>query len=252
MNELLLRGKHALVTGAARGIGLAIATAMARHGARVSLADLNPAATEAAAAGVPGARAFRLDVTDEDETEALFDRLSAEGAAPDVVVPNAGILHLQPAPELPVDKFRAVMEVNLTGAFLTARAAARRMEKDGRIIFTSSLFGRRGGAQNAAYSASKFGMVGLAESMAADLAPRGVLVNAVAPGQIHTEMLDQLVTDRIAMGQPDPRERLLARIPLGRLGMPDEVAGAYVWLASPLASYVTGQTIVVDGGWQVG
>jgi NAD(P)-dependent dehydrogenase (short-subunit alcohol dehydrogenase family) len=94
-------------------------------------------------------------------------------------------------------------------------------------------------------------MVGLMQSMAADLAPRGILVNAVAPGQIQTEMMDKLVHDRLAMGMADPRERLLARIPLGRLGTAEEVANAYVWLASPLASYVTGQTIVVDGGWQV-
>jgi NAD(P)-dependent dehydrogenase (short-subunit alcohol dehydrogenase family) len=126
------------------------------------------------------------------------------------------------------------------------------MQADGRIILTSSLFGLRGGTQNAAYSASKFGMIGLMQSMAADLAPRGILVNAVAPGQIATEMLDKLVTDRLQMGLPDPRERLCARIPLGRLGTPDELAGTYVWLASHLSAYVTGQTIIVDGGWQVG
>jgi NAD(P)-dependent dehydrogenase (short-subunit alcohol dehydrogenase family) len=95
-------------------------------------------------------------------------------------------------------------------------------------------------------------MVGLMQSMAADLAPRGITVNAVAPGQIETEMMDSLVEQRLAQGLPDPRDRLRARIPMGRLGRADEVAGAYVWLASPLASYVTGQTICVDGGWQVG
>lgn len=252
MNTALLAGKCALVTGAARGIGLAIGAAMAAHGARVVLADLNEGATEAAAKGLPGARGVALDVVDESATEALFDRLAAEGWLPDVVVPNAGILHLQPGQDMPADRFRAVVEVNLTGAFLTARAAARRMQAGGRIILTSSLFGLRGGAQNVAYSASKFGMVGLMESLAADLAPKGILVNAVAPGQIQTEMIDKLVADRLAMGLPDPRDRLVQRIPMGRLGRPDEVAGAYVWLASNLASYVTGQTITVDGGWQVG
>jgi NAD(P)-dependent dehydrogenase (short-subunit alcohol dehydrogenase family) len=249
MTHPLLHGKTALVTGAARGIGLAVARAMAAHGARVVLADR--AGAEAAAAA-SGARALALDVTDEAATESAFDALAAEGWAPDIVVPNAGILHLEVVDRMPADRFRAVLEVNLTGAFLTARAAARRMEAGGRIILTSSLFGLRGGTQNAAYSASKFGMVGLMESMAADLAPRGILVNAVAPGQIQTEMIDQLVADRLAMGLPDPRERLLSRIPMARLGTPEEVAGAYVWLASPLASYVTGQTVVVDGGWQVG
>jgi NAD(P)-dependent dehydrogenase (short-subunit alcohol dehydrogenase family) len=252
MTQPLLQGKTALITGAARGIGLAIGRAYAEHGARVILADLDKAQTQAAASDLPDARGIGLDVVDEAATEAAFDQLSAEGWSPDVVVPNAGILHLEPIDSFPADRFRSVVEVNLTGAFLTARAAARRMLADGRIILTSSLFGIRGGAQNAAYASSKFGMVGLAQSMAADLAPRGILVNAVAPGQIQTEMMDKLVADRLAMGMADPRDRLLSRIPLGRLGRPEEVTGAYVWLASPLATYVTGQTIVVDGGWQVG
>ncbi len=251
MTQSLLHGKTAIVTGAGRGIGLAIARAFAEHGARVVLADLDAIQTGAAAAGLPAARGVALDVADEAATEALFDRLAQDGWAPDIAVPNAGILHLAPVDEMPADRFRAVLEVNLTGAFLTARAAARRMQRDGRIILTSSLFGLRAGAQNAAYSASKFGMVGLMESMAADLAPRGILVNAVAPGQIQTEMMDKLVADRLAIGMADPRDRLLSRIPLGRMGTAEEVAHAYVWLASPLATYVTGQTIVVDGGWQV-
>lgn len=251
MTQPLLHGKTALVTGAARGIGLAIARAFAEHGARVTLADLDRTQTEQAAQTLPTARGLALDVTDESATESLFDRLAQEGWAPDVVVPNAGILHLAPIDSFPADRFRNVLEVNLTGAFLTARAAARRLQRDGRIILTSSLFGLRSGAQNSGYAASKFGMIGLVQSMAADLAPRGILVNAVAPGQIATEMMEKLVADRLAMGMPDPRERLLSRIPLGRLGTPEEVAHAYVWLASPLATYVTGQTITVDGGWQV-
>lgn len=248
----LLEGRTALVTGAARGIGRAVAQALARHGARVVLADLDEAATRAAADAIPGAEAIALDVTDEAATEAALDALAARGLAPDVAVPNAGILHLETALDLPAERFRAVLEVNVTGAFLTARAAARRMGRGGRIVFTTSLFGVRGGAQNAAYSASKFGMTGLMQSMAADLAPRGIAVNAVAPGQIETEMMERLVETRLAQGLPDPRERLLARIPWGRMGTPEELAGAYVWLASPLAGYVTGQTVVVDGGWQVG
>lgn len=253
MTTPLLHGRCALVTGGARGIGLAVARGLSERGARVVLADLDGAATAAAAATLPGeARGIALDVTSEAATEDAFDRLGAEGWAPDVVVPNAGILHLEAVDTVPAARWEAVLRVNLTGAFLTARAAARRMEEGGRIILTSSLFGLRGGAGNAAYSASKFGMVGLVQSMAADLAPRGITVNAVAPGQIETEMMESLVAQRLAQGLPDPRERLRGRIPMGRLGAPSEAAGAYVWLASPLASYVTGQTICVDGGWQVG
>lgn len=247
----LLHGRCALVTGGARGIGLAVARGLSEHGARVVLADLQGA--EEAAATLPGpARGLSLDVTSEAATEEAFDALGAEGWAPDVAVPNAGILHLEAIDAFPAARWEAVMRVNLTGAFLTARAAARRFGEGGRIILTSSLFGLRGGAGNAAYAASKFGMVGLMQSMAADLAARGVTVNAVAPGQIETEMMDDLVRQRLAQGLPDPRERLRARIPMERLGRPEEVAGAYVWLASPLATYVTGQTICVDGGWMVG
>lgn len=248
----LLKGRTALVTGAARGIGYAIAQAMARHGARVVIADLDAETTAAAAGTIAGARAEVLDVTDERATEMVLDRLQAEGWTPDVVVPNAGILLLAPATDIAPHDFRKVVEVNLTGAFVTASSAARRMDDGGCIVFTSSLFGIRGGSGNAAYAASKFGMVGLMESMAADLALRGVRVNAVAPGQIQTEMIEKLVATRLEQGLPDPRARLISRIPMGRMGTPDEVAGTYVYLASPLAGYVTGQTLVVDGGWQVG
>jgi NAD(P)-dependent dehydrogenase (short-subunit alcohol dehydrogenase family) len=125
----------------------------------------------------------------------------------------------------------------------------------GRIVFTSSLFGLRGGRENAAYSASKFGVVGLMECMAAELAPAGILVNAVCPGQMDTEMLRSLFRDRATLrGTTEAaiRGTFEARIPVGRLGGMEELAGTYVWLASDLSRYVTGQSITVDGGWQVG
>ena len=198
------------------------------------------------------AQTLALDVTDEAATREAFSALARDGWQPDIVVPNAGILHLSDITDMPANRFDAVVEVNLRGAFLTAREAARVMGAGGSIVFTSSLFGVRSGAGNAAYAASKFGVTGLMQSMAADLAPRGVRVNAVAPGQIQTEMIETLVAQRLAQGAPDPREQLLTRIPMGRMGTPEEVAGAYAWLASDMATYVTGQTIVVDGGWQVG
>ena len=269
----LLDGKTALVTGAAGGIGLAVAQAYVEHGARVVLADVQAGPTQAAAdalnAAHPGsAAALALDVTDEAATEAavtecvrLFGRL-------DVAVANAGVLVLRPAVELSVAEWNRVLAVNLTGAFVTARAAAAQMLRQaaegqaagaaaqgGRILFTSSLFGLRGGVENAAYSASKFGMIGLMQSMAAELAPGGILVNAVCPGQMDTAMIRQLFAERAALrGVPEAEVRgaLERRIPVGHLGPMDHLAGTYVYLASGLSRYVTGQSIAVDGGWQVG
>jgi NAD(P)-dependent dehydrogenase (short-subunit alcohol dehydrogenase family) len=154
MSGTLLQGRTALVTGAARGIGRAVAAAYAAQGARVILVDLDGDATRAAAAALDGAEAVALDVTDETATETSFDTLARRGMIPDLVVPNAGILHLETVADMPADRFRAVNEVNLSGAFLTARAAARRMERGGRIIFTSSLFG-------AAWRRTERGLLGL-------------------------------------------------------------------------------------------
>jgi galactitol 2-dehydrogenase len=259
----LLEGRVALVTGAAQGIGRAVALAYAREGAAVAMADVAGPAVEAAASEVAAATGGRtlglaLDVTDAAATEAAVERVAAGLGEVDVAVANAGILALHHAVETPLATWSRVLEVNLTGAFLTATACARRMLArggGGRIVFTSSLFGLRGGRENAAYSASKFGVVGLMQCMAAELAPRGILVNAVCPGQMDTEMLRGLFRDRAARRGVD-EARLLAdfgaRIPVGRLGGMDELAGTYVWLASDLGRYVTGQAVTVDGGWQVG
>lgn len=252
-DQRLLEGQVAVVTGAAQGIGRAVADAYAAAGARVALLDRAP--VEA----VPdGALALGLDVTDAEATEEAARRIAGALGEPTVVVANAGVLALRPAVETPVATWRRVLEVNLTGAFLTATAFARRMVaagNGGRIIFTSSLFGLRGGRENAAYSASKFGVVGLMQCMAAELAPHGILVNAVCPGQMDTAMLHGLFRERAALrgvAEAEVRAALEARIPAGRLGGLEELAGTYVWLASDLSRYVTGQAIAVDGGWQVG
>jgi NAD(P)-dependent dehydrogenase (short-subunit alcohol dehydrogenase family) len=259
----LLEGRVAVITGAAQGIGRAVALAYAREGAAVAMADVAADAVGEAAREIADATGGRtlavvLDVTDPEATEAAADRIEAELGPVDVAVPNAGVLALHHAVDTPLATWRRVLEVNLTGAFLTATTFARRMVasgRGGRIVFTSSLFGLRGGRENAAYSASKFGVVGLMQCMAAELAPAGVLVNAVCPGQMDTEMLRGLFRDRAALrGVPEAEVRgaLEARIPLGRLGGLDELAGTYVWLASDLGGYVTGQSVAVDGGWQVG
>ncbi len=256
----LLENRVAVVTGAARGIGRAVAEAFAAHGAKVALADVeaDAVAATAAAIGEERALALPLDVTDEAATERAADAVEERFGLADAIVPNAGILHLAQALDTDVATFRRVLEVNLTGAFVTATVFARRLKASGRpgaVVFTSSLFGLRGGRENAAYSASKFGMVGLMECMAAELAPADIRVNAVCPGQMDTDMIRKLFADRARLQNVGPeavRGRLEARIPAGRLGTMDELAGTYVWLASALSGYVTGQSIVVDGGWQVG
>lgn len=263
----LLHGKAALVTGAAGGIGLAVAEAYAAHGAQVLLADVQAGPTKEAAAALcarrPGAAAaLTLDVTDEAATHAAVAECVSRFGRLDIAVANAGILALRPATELTLADWNRVLAVNLTGAFLTARTAAAQMLRQGsqgrgggRILFTSSLFGLRGGVENAAYSASKFGMIGLMQCMAAELAPAGILVNAVCPGQMDTAMIRQLFVERAALrGVPEAEVRgaLERRIPVGHLGPMEDLAGTYVYLASDLSRYVTGQSIAVDGGWQVG
>lgn len=259
----LLDGRIALVTGAVGAIGAAIADRMASQGADVVVADLDEGQASATAAAIAerhGVRALGLgvDVTDVESLESAADRVESELGVVDVIVANAGILLAKPAIEIEPREWNAVIAVNLTGAFHTATVFARRLEKAGRngsVIFSSSLFGIRGGRGNAAYSASKFGLIGLAQSMAAELAPAGIRVNSVCPGQIQTAMLDDLFRRRAEQNGTTATEEQSSfeeRIPMGRLGSAEDVADTFVYLASDLSAYVTGQSIVVDGGWQVG
>ena len=223
------------------------------------VADIDDGAARSTAASVAEAtealvEPMELDVTDEHAVEAAIESIRSSHGRLDCAVANAGVVHLSEVVNLEVADWRRVINVNLTGAFLTVRAAARRMSR-GSIIVTSSLFGLRGGAGNGAYSASKFGLVGLTQSLAAEMASAGVRVNCICPGQIATSMLDEVVDglSRIGNdGQAPSVEELASRIPSGRLGTPDDVADACLFLASDLSRYVTGQSLVVDGGWQVG
>ena len=255
----LLEDKVAFITGGAQGIGLAVATAFVAQGAKVMLADINAEQVHQAAQDFgSSAQAIALDVADEAQTqEALSATVSAFGKV-DIVVPNAGVLVLAHAVDTDVADCRRVIDINLTGAFITSKIFARQLIDQGtggRIILTSSLFGLRGGRENAAYSASKFGVVGLMQCLAAELAGDGILANCVCPGQMDTDMIRQLFRDRAQLtGQTeaDVRGALEGRIPVGHLGPLDQLAGTYVYLASDLCRYVTGQSITVDGGWQIG
>jgi NAD(P)-dependent dehydrogenase (short-subunit alcohol dehydrogenase family) len=203
------------------------------------------------------AHGLRVDVTDPDSVAALGDATVELAGRLDVVVANAGVLVQAPALETSLEHWRRSLDVNLTGAFVTCRELGRRLveqREGGRVILSSSLFGLRGGRDNAAYSATKFGMIGLAQCLAAEWSGHGVLVNAICPGQVDTAMLRALFDTRAELRGTTPADeegRMLARIPIGRLASADEIADAYVFLASDLSRYVTGQSIVVDGGYQL-
>ena len=258
-----LVGRTALVTGGAGAIGRAIVSRFTDEGARVVVADLDRDVSETVAREATDASGVEclgigLDVADPDAVALAAQHVTATFGVCDALVVNAGILALAPALELTAQQWRSVIDVNLSGSFYTATEFARPMLAAGRagtIVFTSSLFGLRGGRGNAAYSASKFGMLGLAQSLAAELAGSNIRVNTVCPGQVGTAMLDDLFEARAAAsGRTALEEQAVftERIPAGRLGTADDVAKAFVYLSSDASDYLTGTSVLVDGGWQVG
>jgi NAD(P)-dependent dehydrogenase (short-subunit alcohol dehydrogenase family) len=251
---------NAIVTGGARGLGKGIATRLVQDGWDVALvdvaADVELTATELGAIR-PGATVVGLiaDVSEERACERAVHEATAALGGLDALVNNAGIggpsadvVDIDPA------EFRRVVEVNLVGVFLMSRATARVLVSRGRggaIVNLSSIFGQQGVAGGAAYCASKGGVTLLTHSLALELAPHGIRVNTIAPGNMATEMhFDDVRFTAAARGSTftDELERVRATVPLGRHGTPEDIAGAVAWLLSPDASYVTGQTIGVNGG----
>ena len=239
-------GVSVLVTGGARGIGRAIVVAFATQGAHVTFIDMNEAAApEAIAAAGAGDRVkfLKADVTKQAEVKAAVDAAVAHGGGKlDVHVNNAGITKDNLLMRMSDEEWDRVMDVNLKGTFLMTRAATRPLMKSkrGRIVNIASVVGLMGNAGQANYAASKGGVVAFTKSVARELAGRGVTANAVAPGYIATDM-----TANLPAGAA---EALKGQIPLGRLGVADDIAGVVRFLASEAASYVTGQVLCVDGG----
>ncbi|HIS00359.1 MAG TPA: 3-oxoacyl-[acyl-carrier-protein] reductase [Candidatus Excrementavichristensenella intestinipullorum] len=242
-----LKGKVALVTGASRGIGRAIALRLAQAGADIALiyASNGQAAQEAAgqveALGVR-ALALRADVSDFAQAQAAYAQVKEALGAPDILVNNAGITRDGLAMRMSQADFDRVVQVNLNGAFYLTRAAlpdfVRR--RSGRIINITSVSGLDGNPGQANYAASKAGLVGLTKALAREVAPRGITVNAVAPGFVDTDMT--------AAMNPDTLAQALKLVPMGRAAQPQEIAGAVAFLAGPDAGYITGQVLRVDGG----
>lgn len=237
----------ALVTGASRGIGRAVACGLVADGFDLALvyagnADAAADAVAACEAAGATARAYRCDVSNADEVKATADAVLADFGSVWALVNNAGITRDTLLARMKDEDFARVLEVNLTGAFNMMRALTRPLmrQRGGRIVSMSSVVGLMGNAGQANYAASKAGLIGLTKSVARELAPRGVTVNAVAPGFVRTDMTAALPEQVV--------ERYEGQIPLGRLAGPEEVAGVVRFLVSDAAAYVTGEVIRVDGG----
>lgn len=244
-----LTGRRVVVTGAARGIGRAAAVALARHGAELVLADVLDAelaeTAQEIARGGHAAHPLRLDVREAGDVQQLVETTAALGGV-DVIVNAAGIVHRAIATEARIEDFDRLWAVNVRGLYAVTQAMLPQLVEGGggKIINVGSLGSVLGLERRAAYAATKGAVRQYTQSMAIDLGRHGICVNAVAPGYIETRMTADWLND-----DGDRRRRLLERIPSGRFGQPVDMAGAFVFLAAPASDYVTGQIVVVDGGW---
>jgi 2-dehydro-3-deoxy-D-gluconate 5-dehydrogenase len=242
-----LTGRVALVTGASRGLGAAIARALAAAGADVALhaSEREPTATLTAIGSRVRAVALVADLQDRAQTDTLVPQTIERLGRLDILVNNAGIIRRADADHYADDDWDAVLEIDLTSTFRLSRAAGRHMIANGRgkIINVSSLLAFQGGIRVPAYAAAKGGVAQLTKALANEWAGRGVNVNGIAPGYMRTDNTRALYDDEVR------REQITARIPAGRWGVPEDLGGAAVFLASPASDYVHGHVLVVDGGW---
>lgn len=243
----ILDGKVAVVTGGTRGIGYAIVREFLRNGAKVALAGSRQETADAAVAKLAeeglteGVMAIAPALDDPASVQEAFGRVVEAFGKLDVLCNNAGMSSHTPLLDYTMDEFQKVMDLNVTAAFVCSQAAALIMveQGDGCIINTSSMVGTQGQPSGVAYPTSKFAVNGLTLSLARELAPKGIRVNAVAPGITHTDMVDVLPDELI--------KPLIAAVPLGRMGEPEDIANAFLFLASDMASYITGTVLPVDG-----
>jgi len=252
-----LNDKVALVTGSAQGIGQAIADTLARNGARVVYTDLDADRAAAASKAGGGCLGFELDVGRPDSVVAGVARVLQEFGRVDILINNAGIgvpaAERKTIDDYSLEAWDALLRIDLTGLFLMSREASRAMkiQKSGRIVNIASVLGMVPARLQSAYIAAKAGVVNLTKSMALELAPHGVLVNAVAPGSTQTQGWQTWIRDAGSEAQ-DLHAKLMSHIPLGRPGTTQEIADAVLFLAAPESSYITGHVLTVDGGWTAG
>lgn len=236
-------GLRVVVTGGSKGIGADVAKAFAEAGARVAIIARNLDRAQETAASLPGeARAYAADVADEAAVNDAFGAILEDFGGVDVLINNAGITRDRLLMQMKPDDWNSVLETNLRSCFLCCKAVCRPMlkQRSGRIINITSIIGLTGNAGQSNYAASKAGMIGYTKSLAKELASRSITVNAIAPGMIDTDMTRELPEEKQA--------EIRAGIPLGRLGSGEDVAAACLFLASPAAAYITGETLRVDGG----
>jgi len=244
-----------VVTGAAQGIGLAIARAFAAQGDYVALCDINLEAAQQAASELPRARAFAVDVRDEAQIAAFYRQLLAERPAVDVLINNAGLQYISPVQDFPLEQWNLLLSVMLTGPFLMSKHALPSMlaRRSGRIINISSVHGKLASPYKSAYIAAKHGLIGLTRTLALETANQGITANAILPGAVRTSLVERQLPQLAAQDGITEDEALqrhiLARQPLKRLLEPSEIGDCAVFLASAAAAGITGESLSVSGGW---